>query len=294
MSEENVEAQEPVSPAPPDTAVTPDSDKEIEAKRSSRFLFRKVWFLVGIILCVIFAFVAQAYNRYRAEEDKITCLNRHKQLGIAMHNYSDCYRGYLPPAYSMDEQGNRLLPWRVLALPLIVCPHCWGMEDLDYNASWQSPANSKYKFHHSGLFTCPATAKKGVTNDDVREGDAVRLGDGWIRVREKNQHWCLYRVVVGEGTAFPGNKPLKFEDIKDGLANTIFAVECKRPICWMDPNHEMPLETALLGVNKVDDGISSYHQGGAYVLMGDGSVRFLPDSTTPEELRHLLLIADGK
>ena len=144
------------------------------------------------------------------------------------------------------------------------------------------------------MFWCPTALRKGTADAELAGIGGKELHSGWNTNKEKNQHWSQFRVVVGEGTAFPGTRQITLSDIHDGPKNTIFAVECKKPVDWMNPHHEMTLETALLGVNKTEEGIGSFHSGGAHVLMGNGEVRFLPDSTTPEELRHLLLIDDGK
>jgi prepilin-type processing-associated H-X9-DG protein len=45
---------------------------------------------------------------------------------------------------------------------------------------------------------------------------------------------------------------------------------------------------------KPGQGISSLHKGGAHILMGDGSARFVSDKTSPEVIRGLLTINGGE
>ncbi len=49
---------------------------------------------------------------------RMQCSNNLKQIGLAFHNYHSAY-GSLPPAYTVDADGNRLHSWRTLILPFI-------------------------------------------------------------------------------------------------------------------------------------------------------------------------------
>ena len=52
---------------------------------------------------------------------------------------------------------------------------------------------------------------------------------------------------------------------------------------------------AIRGNNAgANDEIFSYHPGGANVLLGDGSVRFLKDSTNLVVLRRLVSLSGGE
>ena len=74
------------------------------------------------------------------------------------------------------------------------------------------------------------------------------------------------------------------------LGETIFLVERRVPVNWMDPSRELSFDVACKGVNVDAMGISSYHSGGVNVALGDGSVRFLSDSMDGVELRKMLTL----
>lgn len=101
-----------------------------------------------------------------------------------------------------------------------------------------------------------------------------------------------YLAPVGPKTAFPGDSAIRFRDLKDGSSNTIFVVE--------DHQHSVPW-TAPRDVS-VDDCVShltstsknDMHTGGQYVLIGDGTAKFLTTNISEETLRCLLTINDGK
>jgi len=89
---------------------------------------------------------------------------------------------------------------------------------------------------------------------------------------------------------FYGNSKLKIRDMYDGTSNTIMAGErCSRlgGSLWHGVIHEANMaEARILGVadHVPNDAVghfedfSSYHSGVTGFVMGDGSVRHLPDN----------------
>ena len=68
-------------------------------------------------------------------------LNRHMQwemLGKAFESFK-AQNGVYPPAALMDDEGNRLLSWRVLLLPYLDAPELYQLFDL--NEPWDGPHN---------------------------------------------------------------------------------------------------------------------------------------------------------
>jgi hypothetical protein len=98
-----------------------------------------------------------------------------------------------------------------------------------------------------------------------------------------------YRVVVGEGTTFPGARGIEFKEITDGTSNTIMAVEVddQHAVIWTKPeglpyNEENPLE-----------GIGGQFPGGFNAASCDGAVHFIEQTIDTQKFRLLLLRADG-
>ena len=104
---------------------------------------------------------------------------------------------------------------------------------------------------------------------------------------------CHYSVVVGDETPFPGADATSFSDTTDGTSNTILVIERLLPVCWMDPNHEIPFDTAAKGVSRDWFGIGSAHIGGANAVLVDGSINFVSKTMSPETLRASLTKAAG-
>jgi len=111
---------------------------------------------------------------------------------------------------------------------------------------------------------------------------------------------------------FEDNSRCRVEDIQDGTSNTIAIAETKWDVyngwgnCWgykawlmagLDPGFGINVHTWT--TNRYPELGSwgytgSYHPGGCSMLMADGSVRFLNESTSLTTLDRLSAIADGQ
>ena len=81
-----------------------------------------------------------------------SCLNRMKQVVLAMHCYHGEY-GCFPPAYIADKNGKPIHSWRVLVLP--------GLEDTpmykcyNFGEPWDGPKNKTVSTISLREFACP-------------------------------------------------------------------------------------------------------------------------------------------
>lgn len=227
--------------------------------------------LVGILA----ALLLPAIHAAREAARRMSCCP--KQLTLAFHNYHDTY-GSLPPAYTVDENGNPLHSWRVLLLPFMERHDLYKKIRLD--EPWDSPHNSQ--FHkHTPFFTCPSRPEK-----------------------EREDGLIPYQMVIGPDTISDGPNCVKFSEITRKSSEAILFVEASVPVPWMSPQ-DVPQSTLVNGVvssvpkrdGTVVQGIGSPHHVksriGAYVAMVDGSVTFFyADKVTPEILLEMSRIRD--
>jgi len=188
------------------------------------------------------------------------CKNHLKQIALALHNYHDEY-GCFPPAYVADKRGRPMHSWRVLLLPFLELKPLY--EKYRFDEPWDGPHNRELASQQLNIFRCPADEGPGTNTS--------------------------YLVVVGPKTIFPGTKTVKIPEITSGTANTVLLVEVVNSgIKWSEPR-DLSFREALRGINPVPAfGISSHHESGAQIAFADGSVRFFPNDTPPDDLQSFL------
>ena len=170
------------------------------------------WLFVAIALAVfclcgggiLVALLLPAVQASREAARRMQCSNNLKQIGLAMHNYHDVYKGF-PAAYIADENGKPLHSWRVALLPYLEQQHLY--EQYNFNEPWDSPNNLQVAQQMPEVFRCP----------DAPSAPGSNLTN--------------YVVIVGD----PSQKPIQslflpnhwtnFSEITDGTSNTIMVVE---------------------------------------------------------------------
>ena len=217
-----------------------------------------------LLLCggMLTALLLPATQTARQAARRAQCSNNLKQILLALHNYHDVW-GTFPPAYAVDENGNRMHSWRALLLPYID-PNL--ANQYRYDEPWNGPNNSLLAKQCPAVFACP--------------DDPNAVGGN-----------TSYFVVVGPRTLFPGKQPLALHAATDGTANTIAVVEVSgQAVNWLQP-HDLDMATLPLDVGA-PGGLGGNHAQGVNVGMADGSVHFLPPDT-PREMIQGMLTRDG-
>ena len=213
-------------------------------------------FVVIAIVGVLVALLLPAVPAARETARRTQCVHNMKCIMFALHNYHDEY-GQFPPTYTVDENGKSLHSWRVLILPYIEQNALY--EKIRLDEPWDSEYNRQFHSEAPTVFRCPSGSP--------REVDPVPAPAG-----------SFYSVIDGSEAAFFGSQTRSMTDVEKP-DETIFLVERRIPVNWMDPSREISFETASKGINVDAMGISSYHTEGANVALGDGSVQFLKNTT---------------
>jgi chromate transport protein ChrA len=248
-----------------DAAKKPEvkTEEVLNAEKRGCSLFFKL--IAGIIIAgFVVALLLPAIPAAREPARRMQCTNHMKQIMIAFHQYHTEH-GHLPPTYTVDEDGKPLHSWRVLILPYI--EHNDLYEKIRLDEPWDSEYNRQFHAETPGMFRCPSAS----------EAIHIPAPSG-----------CYYSVIDGAESAFCGSQTRTFDDITAGTSNTIFLVERRLPVNWMEPLLEITFDTACKGVNVDAMGISSYHPGVAGVALGDGTVRAIGDTVDGELLRKML------
>lgn len=215
--------------------------------------------LLGLLLCggIGFALLMPAVHSARVAAERAGSSNNLKQIALAMHNYHENYNA-LPPAYTVDADGNKLHSWRTLLLPFMEQQNLYNQLKLD--EPWDSPTNQSV-----GSNTIYSYTRDGIeTNTD-------------------------YVLITGPGTLFEDSKAIRLAEVLDGTSNTIMIVEVvNSDISWMEPR-DFTIDEFLANVA----GGTTPFPGGRNVALADGSVRFLSSSMPTDQLRNLITRNDG-
>ena len=196
--------------------------------------------------------------------------NNMKQIGLALHFHHEAHQTF-PAGATVDNHGNPQHSWVTAILPFFDQKPLY--EQIDQTKAWNDPAN--------------LPAMRHILHSLRRPGIAPNLHPR-IRVRDKPavSHYAANQYVFRPGLG------LRTQDFKDGTSNTILAGEVRshfvpwgKPGNWRDPR---------LGINQSPLGFGSPSKGGANLLLGDGTVRFISEKIDPDVLRRLGDPADAE
>lgn len=220
---------------------------------------------------VVVAALLPAVSAARDAARRAAGANNLKQIGLAMHNFHDSYGGF-PAAYSTDKNGKPLLSWRVHILPFVEGQALYRQFKLD--EPWDSPHNKKLIARMPAVYAAAGSLNSpGKTNYL-----AIRTGQA---------------VMAPPAVAMRGKKnPLgsRFRDITDGTSNTAMVVESSdaKSVIWTKPDDLVP------DVKDPAKGIRGLRRNGFWVLLSDGSVRFLSDRIDPRVLKAVFTRNGGE
>jgi prepilin-type processing-associated H-X9-DG protein len=237
-----------------------------------------------LLVCggILVALLLPAVQAAREAARRVNCNNHVKQISIAILNYEQANHCF-PPAYIADKNGKPMHSWRVLILPYL--EHNDIYSQYRFDEPWNSPHNRELASRMPEVYGCPSEEHPG----------------GSI---------TSYAMLVGPHAFANGSTPRTVSELKNGSSNTMMVAEATNAmINWMEPrdldtekmsfsiNNSRPFEAGrdrrpVRNVTRDNPGISSPHPGGATAAFCDGSVKFLDNSTDPNQLRKWILIED--
>jgi hypothetical protein len=178
-----------------------------------------------------------------------------KQIGLAMYNYHGTHR-VLPPGRTETKSGHPYHSWQTYLLPYLYRGDIYYQ--LDFKKPWDDPRNYKVFQQEVPEYLNPVIKEKLAP-----DGTAL-------------SHYVGNILVLKE------NESLPFNQITDGMDNTIFAIGRGNNFHnWGDPTSLADPQT-LIGPDRV-----SAFPDGTQALMSSGAVRFISKNIDPAILKAL-------
>lgn len=188
-----------------------------------------------------------------------------KQIGLALHSYHQEYRCF-PPAYIADENGRPMHSWRVLILPYMDQQAIYNRYRFD--EPWDGPHNRNLHPLRPHMYADPSS-------------------------HDETQSFTNYAVITGEGTMFPGAKPVAIRNVRDGVSTVLAVVSIgDSDIVWCEPR-DLEFDAMSFRINDPDlPGIACERFDTVPVLFGDASVQALEEGISSDQLRSMILRSD--
>lgn len=196
---------------------------------------------------------------------RVQCCNRVQRITLAMLLYEKNH-GRLPPAYTVDKDGEPLHSWRVLLLPYMGEKAEKLYERIQLDEPWNSLHNQKFHTAAVEFYQCPsAELKPGQT---------------------------IYSVVTGEKTAFQPGEGKKLDQFGPESGTMILVIENHTPCNWMDPKSDLT-ESNVKEIFEEEIG-DRIHPGIIMIGLRSGGFRSISRSIDPEAFQHGLEGTDQK
>jgi hypothetical protein len=209
--------------------------------------------IFGILEAVVFPMVRQQEAFARAPHPA----NNLHAIVLAMHHYHDEY-GVFPPAVVSDAASKPLYSGRVLLLPFLGEQSLYNQ--FDKTRAWDSPENLPLSKNCPAIFQNPLNTGASLASANTGQTD--------------------FLFVTGKNTVFEAGKAIGTVNISDDPSNTMAVVEVKTSgVHWAEPT-DLDLSQAVALPAGSDF-------RGNQAAFADGSVRLVPRSVTPGQIRAI-------
>ncbi|MGD9854928.1 MAG: DUF1559 domain-containing protein [Planctomycetaceae bacterium] len=297
---------------------------------NARSGFTLIELLVVIaIIAILVALLLPAIQQAREAARRTECRNNLKQIGLALHNFEELH-GHLPPGGVWGFDGPKQGSIYIRLLPMLEQAGLYELYDLesdDTDASVFPGTDNPLGSVIIPTLVCPSDSHDGRYYGLAAHNYAASRGPTEVYDNPEcscEHEWqSLELAPLDDKRDFAGpftrvGTESQLRDVTDGLTNTIFFGEV-RPECsqhaqngWAASNNGNGYCTTLIPINydtcsesasdpcrrfcnwNTEVGFKSAYDGGAFFLLGDGSVRFISENIDHQMYQYLGAKSDGE
>jgi prepilin-type N-terminal cleavage/methylation domain-containing protein len=287
------------------------NSNKLRTRRRSAFTLVELLVVIAII-GVLIALLLPAVQAAREAARRSQCEDNLKQIGLAVLNYEQGKK-VLPPGAIRISGGRRGGSVFVHLLPMLeqaALYQAFNFKSDDVDDTKIAGSDKRADSVVIPLLICPSDDREPDYDGRVAHNYSAYRGptEVWFNSSSIcNYPWAdLARAPIDDPKVFAGpftrvGTQESLKAITDGLSNTIFFGEV-RPKCseharsgWLNSNNGNGYCTTLIPINydscsedapdpchrfdswNTEVGFKSVHPGGAYFLLGDGSVHFIDE-----------------
>ncbi len=195
--------------------------------------------VVIAIIAILVALLLPAVQQARGSAQRVQCRNNLKQIGLALHNYAEQH-GVLPPGSTSEvERGvwkdrpwrYHLHSWASLILPQLDQANI--QKRIDYNVSALDPANRQAASLIVSTYRCASYSGPDYSIDPLYTAISPTLAlRNYVAIGATD----IGRLWQKPDGVFYARSNTRFQDITDGVSNTLFIVETRDQgaAVWID------------------------------------------------------------
>ncbi len=224
--------------------------------------------IIGILIGLLLPAVQMARESAR----RIQCASNLKNVGIALHNFSDAYRTL--PAGS-ESYARTYHAWSSRILPYVEQASLFSQ--IDFSKPWDEPgANEKAAVQYVPIYMCPSTRVQFPGKQDF----GGIFGTSLQGLEAGSGPYEAFGCGALITTSKEQRKPVAFASVTDGLSLTLGVGESvdrdpEGSGRWASglncfSQNDLTFQSGSLGE------LYSLHPGGAHGLFLDAHLQFLP------------------